>query len=129
MTTLQRMALGSGALNWINTGANLLNAGANAYSSLKNNNTGSNAGGETVHNTTIVERQLTPEEIKILQERHAQDVQNQELNRALKFQENADKRRLLEGAYQTPKEDNTMLYMVGGILLLGVVFVAVKSKK
>lgn len=114
-------------LGWVSTALDVVNTGANVYSSIKGSNN-SSGGGQTVNHTTVVERQLTPEEIKIKQEQHAEWLKQQQYNQALKMQEAADMRRVITGNFGAkPEKDNTILYITGGVIALGLIVLLVKK--
>ncbi|CEN34916.1 hypothetical protein [Capnocytophaga cynodegmi] len=114
-------------LGWVSTALDVVNTGANVYSSIKGSNN-SSGGGQTVNHTTVVERQLTPEEIKIKQEQHAEWLKQQQYNRAIKIQKTADMRRVITGNFGAkPEKDNTILYITGGVIALGLIVLLVKK--
>lgn len=122
-----RATLGASAMEWFNMGINALNTGANMYAALSPKPT-QTAFGETVHTTIVNERQLTPEEIDIIKQQHQEWLKNQQLERAMKMQQNADMRRVLQKEYKTPESDNTPIFIVGGLLLVGMIFMVIKKK-
>lgn len=114
-------------LGWVSTALDVVNTGANVYSSIKGSNN-SSGGGQAVNHTTVVERQLTPEEIKIKQEQHAEWLKQQQYNRAIKIQKTADMRRVITGNFGAkPEKDNTILYITGGVIALGLIVLLVKK--
>ncbi|MFJ1431343.1 hypothetical protein ACILE2_11175 [Capnocytophaga canimorsus] len=114
-------------LGWVSTALDFVNTGANVYSSIKSGENNS-SGSQTVNHTTVVERQLTPEEIKIKQEQHAEWLKQQQYNRAMKMQEAADMRRVITGNFGAkPEKDNTVLYITGGVIALGLIVLLVKK--
>ncbi|ATA94651.1 hypothetical protein ACI760_01360 [Capnocytophaga canimorsus] len=114
-------------LGWVSTALDVVNTGANVYSSIKSGENNS-SGGQTVNHTTVVERQLTPEEIKIKQEQHAEWLKQQQYNRAMKMQEAANMRRVITGNFGAkPEKDNTILYITGGVIALGLIVLLVKK--
>ncbi|GIZ16212.1 hypothetical protein [Capnocytophaga catalasegens] len=114
----------------VDVGTTLINTGANVYGTIKSSQ---NSGGgtlQTSENVTIInQRQLTPEEIKILQEQHEENLKQLAFDRAMQMQNAADKRRLLDKQYEKPQNDNTIVYMLGGLLFFGIFFTAIKNNK
>ena len=121
------------APNWskiIDNGTSIINAGVNAYSAFNSsNNAGNNASSSQAGTTIVNQRQLTPEEIKILQEQHEENLKQMSFNRAMQMQDAADKRKIIEKSLEKPKNDDTLLYILGGLFFFGMFFTAMKKNK
>lgn len=126
-----KVALGV-SLGWVNTALNVTNtvvSGTAAIISATKSGGGHSQPQVVHHNTTVQERPLTPEEIKIKQEQHDQWLKQQEFNRAMQMQQSADMRRFLDPNIDKnqPKNDNLMVYGVLGLVLVAIVFKSIQK--
>ncbi|WP_392420126.1 hypothetical protein ACF3OE_00515 [Capnocytophaga canis] len=116
------------AVNWINTGANVANAGASIIGAIRGGGGSSVNMNENHHH--YHERQLTPEEIKILQDRYALEEESIRMMMAMQMNQNATSQRLLlKKNSPVPESNDKVLYIVGGLLFVGFLFVGLKKIK
>ncbi|AMD85423.1 hypothetical protein SAMN05444369_11040 [Capnocytophaga haemolytica] len=134
VTKLQGLGANWGLITNIgNTSANLVNAGANAYAAFNqgNNNSGSGGGGGTVDNSTtnIYQAPKSAEEIALMKRQQEEIERNNRTQNALQMQNQANMWRMMDKSTKQPeKEDNTPIYLLGGIILVGAFLIAMNKK-
>lgn len=119
-----------GVTNGITTGLNIISQGKDLYDSFANQG-GSNSGeGNTVVNENHYHITKSKEEIELERQRLELARQQASFNRATARSKHAEdirnKRKIIDSMAQK-KEDNTPLYILGGILFLGFIVVMMKK--
>lgn len=104
--------------------SSVVSAGAGAYAATQQRKAAeamANAGGQQVNYITNQARQLTKEEI----EEHRKDRelarQHQIQDQGIKLYNAAQQARFMDAAFDPPKDDNTNVYILGGLLFLGII--------
>lgn len=124
LTSLQKVGIIT------NVATNLANTAVNVHHGFGHQPAGGGnvGGGSVVHHHH--ERQLTPEEIKMLQEQHQENLERQKLERSIAMNEYAD-RMIEKSQFLRPddKPSNVPYFIIGGCFVLGVFFLMIKPKK
>lgn len=118
-------------LDVVGTGLDVAQQAANVYDTFRGDrNSGSNG---TVVNQNQNHYHITksPEEIALEKERIELQRQRDSFNRATQLSQQAEAlrtQRKMVDSLTDRGEDNTAIYLLGGIVLLGIVFTVLKSK-
>lgn len=128
MTLAQHTSLGSvgNVLNLVNSGMDIATKGVGVYSEIKygGNRYQQNYGGTATE--TVVVNQKSPEEIEIERQRLAEEVKNNQFQRAIMLNSLAQNTKIPTAA----AKDNTVLYIVGSLgLVTVIVLFATKQNK
>lgn len=117
------------AIDYVNAGLNILEQGANVYNSFRGESNSSNEG-NVIHNENHYHITKSPEEIAIEKEKLELQRQRNSFDYATKRSQHAEDirtQRKLTDKITDKKEDNTHLYMLGGIILIGMLFTIIKK--
>ena len=119
-----------GVTNGITTGLNIISQGKDLYDSFANQGGGNTGEGNTVVNENHYHITKSKEEIELERQRLELARQQASFNRATTRSQHAEdirnKRKIIDSMAQK-KEDNTPLYILGGILFLGFIVVMMKK--
>lgn len=119
-----------GVTNGITTGLNIISQGKDLYDSFANQGGGNSGEGNTVVNENHYHITKSKEEIELERQRLELARQQASFNRATTRSKHAEdirnKRKIIDSMAQK-KEDNTPLYILGGILFLGFIVVMMKK--
>lgn len=119
-----------GVTNGITTGLNIISQGKDLYDNFANQGGGNSGEGNTVVNENHYHITKSKEEIELERQRLELARQQASFNRATTRSKHAEdirnKRKIIDSMAQK-KEDNTPLYILGGILFLGFIVVMMKK--
>ena len=119
-----------GVTNGITAGLNIISQGKDLYDSFANQGSGNSGEGNTVVNENHYHITKSKEEIELERQRLELARQQASFNRATSRSQHAEdirnKRKIIDSMAQK-KEDNTPLYILGGILFLGFIVVMMKK--
>ena len=121
VTKLQGLGSWAGISNGANLFFNGINTGVNAYNAFRQDKNSGGGGGGTVDNSTnnIYQAPKSAEEIE----------RNNRTQNALQMQNQANMWRMMDKSTKQPeKEDNTPIYLLGGIILVGAFLIAMNKK-
>ena len=116
-------------LDYSNTALQLANQGANLYSTFSNKSTGTEGNSNVNENHYHITK--SPEEIAIEKKRLELQEQQNQFNRATYRAQHAEnireRRKIIDEITGKNKPDNTALYILSGIIVLGVIFSVIKK--
>ena len=117
-------------LDVVGTGLDMAQQAANVYDTFRGDSGTSGSSG-TVVNQNHYHITKRPEEIALEKERIELQRQRDSFNRATQRSQQAEalrNQRKMVDSLTDRGEDNTAIYLLGGIVLLGIVFTVLKSK-
>ena len=117
-------------LDVVGTGLDMAQQAANVYDTFRGDSGTSGSSG-TVVNQNHYHITKSPEEIALEKERIELQRQRVSFNRATQLSQQAEAlrtQRKMVDSLTDRGEDNTAIYLLGGIVLLGIVFTVLKSK-
>ena len=117
-------------LDVVGTGLDMAQQAANVYDTFRGDSGTSGSSG-TVVNQNHYHITKSPEEIAPEKERIELQRQRDSFNRATQLSQQAEAlrtQRKMVDSLTDRGEDNTAIYLLGGIVLLGIVFTVLKSK-
>ena len=118
-------------LDVVGTGLDVAQQAANVYDTFRGDrNSGSGSSG-TVVNQNHYHITKSPEELALEKEKLELQRQRDSFNRATQRSQQAEallNQRKMVDSLTDRGEDNTAIYLLGGIVLLGIVFTVLKSK-
>ena len=117
-------------LDVVGTGLDIAQQAANVYDTFRGDSGTSGSSG-TVVNQNHYHITKSPEELALEKEELELQRQRDSFNRATQRSQQAEalrNQRKMVDSLTDKGEDNTAIYLLGGIVLLGIVFTALKSK-
>ena len=117
-------------LDVVGTGLDMAQQAANVYDTFRGDSGTSGSSG-TVVNQNHYHITKGPEELALEKEKLELQRQRDSFNRATQRSQQAEallNQRKMVDSLTDRGEDNTAIYLLGGIVLLGIVFTALKSK-
>ena len=117
-------------LDVVGTGLDMAQQAANVYDTFRGDSGTSGSSG-TVVNQNHYHITNSPEELALEKEKLELQRQRDSFNRATQRSQQAEalrNQRKMVDSLTDRGEDNTAIYLLGGIVLLGIVFTALKSK-
>lgn len=117
-------------LDVVGTGLDIAQQAANVYDTFRGDR-GTSDSSDTVVNQNHYHITKSPEEIALEKERIELQRQRDSFNRATQLSQQAEAlrtQRKMVDSLTDKGEDNTAIYLLGGIVLLGIVFTVLKSK-
>jgi|GEM_PF-5883609 hypothetical protein len=131
VTKLQGLGSWAGISNGANLFFNGINTGVNAYNAFRQDKNSGGGGGGIVDNSTnnIYQAPKSAEEIALMKRQQEEIERNNRTQNALQMQNQANMWRMMDKSTKQPeKEDNTPIYLLGGIILVGAFLIAMNKK-